>query len=184
MTTLSPMVTPPFTVTQPPIQTLLPTVMGFAVLQPGIADIRIERMARAEQAHARPEHDVVAEADVALVEHDELIIRIEIFAQIDMAAVVAAEGRLDLEAASRSAQQAAQQGGADLRLRLAVELPEHPDGMAHLGRQLLIHKVELSGEHSFFLCHLCSSVCKKKGLLQSEACSRPGRITYWLPQPR
>ena len=47
-----------------------------------------------------------------------------------------------------------------------------------------VAKVELSGEHSFFLCHLCSSVCKKKGLLQSEACSRPGRITYWLPQPR
>ena len=70
-----------------------------------------------------------------------------------MAAVVAAEGRLDLEAASRSAQQAAQQGGAGLRLRLAVELPEHPGGMAHLGRQLLVHEVELPGKHPFLLCH-------------------------------
>ena len=51
------------------------------------------------------------------------------------------------------AQQAAQQGGADLRLRLAVELPEHPDGMVHLGRQLLVHEVELPGKHSFLLCH-------------------------------
>ena len=105
-----------------------------------------------------------------------------------MAAVVAAEGRLDPERAPRPTQQAAQQGGADLRLRLAVELPEHPDGMAHLGRQLLIHKVELSGEHSFFLCHNNSPFVResplKNDLLQSSSCSRLVWITYWLPLPR
>ena len=145
-------------------------------------------MARAEQAHARPEHDVVAEADVALVEHDELIIRIEIFAQIDMAAVVAAEGRLDPERAPRPTQQAAQQGGAGLRLRLAVELPEHPDGMAHLGCQLLVHEVELPGKHPFLLCHNNSPFVResplKNDLLQSSSCSRLVWITYWLPLPR
>ena len=36
MTTLSPMVTPPFTVTQPPIQTLLPTVMGLPYSSPAL----------------------------------------------------------------------------------------------------------------------------------------------------
>ena len=95
MTTLSPMVTPPFTVTQPPIQTLLPTVMGLPYSSPALRMSASSGCPALNRLYARPEDDVVAEADVALVEHDELIIRIEVFAQIDMAAVVAAEGRLD-----------------------------------------------------------------------------------------
>ena len=128
-----------------------------AVLIAAVTGLRVERMSGGAEHDIRTGHEVVTDLYLADVEHDKVIVREEVRADLDIVAVVAEKRRLDAEEAFlRFAEDVAEELLALFRLvRCDVVVSEDLGLIRHA---LLREAVEPGavreiGEHSFFMVH-------------------------------
>ena len=70
---------------------------GLAEFQLHVPHVLVDWVAGGVDADSRGQKDVVPDIDVAYVEDDQIVIGVEVFANVDMAAVIAMERRLDVK---------------------------------------------------------------------------------------
>ena len=90
---------------------------GPGIFEPLVATLHIDGVAGSIEAHVGGNEYVVADGDGGLVEHHAVEVGKEVFAYVDVVAVVAQEGRYDGEPFGRGAQNVAEQPFPLLGLR-------------------------------------------------------------------
>ena len=128
-----------------------------AVLIAAVTGLRVERVPGGAKHDVRTGHEVVTDLDLADVEHDEVIVREEVRADLDIVAVVAEKRRLDAEKSFlRLAEDVAEELLALFRLvRRQLVILENFRLIRHalLREAVQPGTVRKIGEHSFFMVH-------------------------------
>ena len=106
---------------------------GLGPLDAGVAGLGLQWMAGGVDAHVRADEYMVAETDHGFVQDGEVEVGEETVADLDVAAVVTAEGRVDVYVPAATSQDGAQQGLAP-RLVLGRHGVEKMDAPAVIGQ--------------------------------------------------
>src|SRR4051812_19313133 len=189
------METPGQTITPLPSQTLSPRLIGCAL--PALPSrFRLERMGRRHQLDRRAELTVAADADAGHVEHDAVVVHEGARADRDLAAVVAAEARLDHDVVAYRLEELAQ----DLRAERLLGMPRRVVPLEQrlcarvVGRELRVARlVGLPAQHPpLHLAHGPSAAAAVRNASSRSAypgargmlCPAPGRTARSAPSRR